>query len=175
MDSKAKLRSICKEKRKHIENKIEKEKTIAKKILNHEKVKKTNNILIYVSMDIEVATIELIKELFKLNKNIYVPKVIGKNIKFYKIDSLNELKISKLGILEPITNIEYTNNNDSVCIIPGLMFSKNNNRLGYGGGYYDRFLKNCNTYKIGICFKEFLVDNLEAEKHDIKMNEVITD
>ena len=55
------------------------------------------------------------------------------------------------------------------------MFDNQNNRLGYGGGYYDKYLQNKNLYKIGICFKEFLIDKLVVSKHDVKMNLIITD
>lgn len=174
MVSKTQLRKIYKNKRKEIKNKELKEKIITKKIINHEKIINSKNILIYVSKDFEVSTIEIIKELLNLNKNVYVPKVIGNIIKFYKIESLDELELSSLKILEPTSDKEFDNNQTSICIVPGLLFDKNNNRLGYGGGYYDRFLKSSNTYKIGICFKEFIVDRIETEEHDIKMNLVIT-
>ena len=85
---------------------------------------------------------------------------MDKNIEFYKVDSLKELKKSKYNILEPVSNIKYQNHSLGVAIIPGLLFDKNNNRLGYGGGYYDRFLKNKNIYKIAICFSEFIIDKI---------------
>ena len=71
--------------------------------------------------------------------------------------------------------LEYQYNTNSCIIVPGLLFDKNNNRLGYGGGYYDRFLANNNIYKIGICFSNFLVDKIIIDKNDIKMDEVITE
>ena len=175
MDSKNVLRSISKNKRKNILNKEFKEKIITTKILKDKKVINTKNILIYVSMKEEVSTKILIEELLKLKKNIFVPKVIGKEIKFYKIESLMELKISNLGILEPVGEIQYKGSKDAVCIVPGLLFDKFNNRLGYGGGYYDKFLSENEVYKIGICFKEFLIDKINVDKHDIKMNKVITE
>ena len=175
MVSKDELRIFTKNKRKEITNKIEKEIIITKKLLNHSKIKISKNILIYISTNDEVSTINLIKELFKLNKNVYAPRVIEKNINFYKINSLEELKLSKHKILEPISDIEYKFSLNSVCIVPGLLFDKLGNRLGYGGGYYDRFLSNNNIYKIGVCFSEFLIDKLDTLEHDIKMDEVITE
>lgn len=174
MVSKSNLRTIAKSNRKQIKNKELKENTITNKLLNHKRIINSNNILIYVSMKYEVSTFNLIKELLILNKNIFVPKVIDSIIKFYKINSIDELKLSNLNILEPITNIEYKYNNDTVCIIPGLMFDKFNNRLGYGGGYYDRFLSENNVYKIGICFNELLVEKINVDSYDVKMDEVIT-
>ena len=124
-------------------------------------------------MDLEVSTINLIQELLKLKKNIYAPKMIDKDIVFYKLNSLRELKLSKYNILEPTGDVSFINDNNSVCITPGLLFDKFNNRLGYGKGYYDRFFKENNIYKIGICFSTFIVDKINIEKHDIKMDEVI--
>ena len=173
--SKKSLRNYALSLRKEIINKKDLETRIINNVLNNKKVLESNNILIYVSLELEVDTRKLINELWNLNKNIYVPKVEGNIINFYKINSFQDLVIGSFGVLEPITNIIYRDDNISCCIIPGLLFDKNNNRLGYGGGYYDRFLENKNIYKIGICFSTFMVDNLITDKYDIKMDEVITE
>ena len=60
-------------------------------------------------------------------------------------------------------------------IVPGVIFDSNNNRMGFGKGYYDRFLKDKKCYKIGICFKEQITDNLPIDDYDIKMDEVVVD
>lgn len=173
--SKKSLRNYALSLRKEIINKKDLEIKIINNVLNNKKVLEANDILIYVSLDMEVDTKVLINKLWTLNKNIYVPKVEENIINFYKINSFNDLVIGSFGVLEPITNIIYKDNNNSCCIIPGLLFDRNNNRLGYGGGYYDKFLENRNIYKIGICFSTFLVDNLITDKYDIKMDEVITE
>lgn len=173
--SKKSLRNYALSLRKEIINKKDLEIKIINNVLNNKKVLEANDILIYVSLDMEVDTKVLINKLWTLNKNIYVPKVEENIINFYKINSFNDLVIGSFGVLEPITNIIYKDDNNSCCIIPGLLFDKNNNRLGYGKGYYDRFLENRNIYKIGICFSTFLVDNLVTDKYDIKMDEVITE
>lgn len=173
--SKKSLRNYALSLRKEIINKKDLETKIINNVLNNKKVLEANDILIYVSLDMEVDTKALINKLWKLNKNIYVPKVEGRIINFYKINSFDDLVIGSFGVLEPITNIIYKDDNNSCCIIPGLLFDKNNNRLGYGKGYYDKFLENRHIYKIGICFSTFLVDNLVTDKYDIKMDEVITE
>ena len=60
-------------------------------------------------------------------------------------------------------------------IIPGLAFDKDNNRLGYGMGYYDNYLKDKNVYKIGICYKEQIIDSIPVDNNDVKMDLVISD
>lgn len=175
VDSKNKLREIVKNRRKNIVDKEQKESIITYKILNNYNVLNCNNILVYISTHCEVSMINLINELFKLKKNVYVPKVIGKDMKFYKIESFDNLLKSSFGILEPINGVEYNYNLGDVVIVPGLLFDKYNNRIGYGGGYYDKFLKDKNMYKIGVCFREFYVEKIECESHDIKMDLVVTE
>ena len=173
--SKDKLRKQVLKKRLNIINKQSKEKIITERLLNNEKIINSQNILVYLSLANEVSTESLINNLYKLNKNIYAPKVVDKNIKFYKLNKDDKLLKGKYGIMEPTSNKELKSYENSVVIVPGLMFDKSGNRLGYGGGYYDRFLENKNIYKIGICFKEFLVGKLKSLNHDIKMDLIITD
>ena len=75
--------------------------------------------------------------------------------------------------MEPIGE-EYTGNIDLI-IVPGVIFDREKNRLGYGKGYYDRYLSNKDIYKIGICFSDQVIDLLPSESHDIKMNIIITE
>ena len=175
MDSKEELRQLAKKLRKNITNKELKEKLITKNLLNNKIIKNREDILVYISKDDEVNTINFIKELLRLKKNVYAPVVKGCEINFFKINSLNELKLSNLGILEPTTNCKFINKTNSVCIVPGLFFDKHNNRLGYGGGYYDRFFSKNDIYKIGICFSSFLLDEITTQEFDIKMDLVITE
>lgn len=173
--SKTNLRKYAISKRKEIKNKKILEEKIKNNFLNNQKIISSKNILIYVSKDEEVDTKEIIKELWKLNKNVFVPKVEGNIINFYLIKKFNDLEIGYYGILEPISHVKYQDNINTCIIVPGLLFDKNYNRLGYGGGYYDRFLTNKNIYKIGICFSTMIVDKIIVEKTDIKMDEIITE
>ena len=159
--------------RKKIIDKGAKEKQILVNILANEIVQKSENILLYLSLRDEVSTWNLLEELWKLGKNIYVPKVEDKNMEFYKISSKEELKIGKFNIFEPTTSLKYLNEKKDCIIVPGLLFDKFGNRLGYGKGYYDRYLEKKNLYKIGICFSTFLVDKINVLKHDIKMDLII--
>ena len=161
--------------RSQIPNKEVLETKIKEKILKNEKVLNASSILIYLSKKEEVDTFKMIEELWKLKKEVFVPKVEKHDIVFYKIESFRDLTLGKFNILEPNSIERYQDNSHSCAIIPGLLFDKYNNRLGYGGGYYDRFLSKHNIYKIGICFSSFLVDEIVTDVHDIKMNEVVTE
>lgn len=152
---------------------------IKNKILLNDRIIKTNDILIYSSYKSEVDTTYIIESLLD-NKNIYCPKVCGDEIVFYKINSLSDLKAGYQGILEPdVTNLAIFSDNieNAVCITPGCCFDISKNRLGYGKGFYDRFFNvHPNVYRIGICFKSQVYDDIiPCSINDIKMNEIITD
>lgn len=147
---------------------------ITKKVLSHPKIITSSTILIYMSYNNEVDTKEIINALLP-SKKIALPKVIDKEIKFYYINSLLELSPGYYGILEPITTNPVNNYDNTICITPGVCFSRDGYRLGYGGGYYDRFLSKHKVYTIGLCYKECLVDALPHESHDKQIDEIITD
>ena len=169
------LRKDVINKRKEIKNKEKLDSLIRNNLLKNKIVLNATDILVYLSKEDEVDTYKLIKELFKLNKNIYAPRVIDNYMEFYKLDSLDNLKLGKFNIYEPTSNIKFKNNVSSCMIVPGLLFDKSNNRLGYGGGYYDKYLSNLDIYKIGICYSCFLINKIDTENHDIKMDLVITE
>lgn len=173
--SKKKLRKESLFLRSQVRNKEVLERKIKEKILKNEKVLNSSSILIYVSKKEEVDTFKMIEEFWKLKKQVFVPKVEKHDIVFYKIESFKDLTMGRFHILEPNSKERYQDNSHSCAIIPGLLFDKDNNRLGYGGGYYDRFLSKHNIYKIGICFSSFLVDEIITNTNDIKMDEVITE
>lgn len=177
VNSKEELRKYALNKRKNILEKQEKDEIIKNKLSNTTYIKNSQDILIYVSKEFEVDTLEIIEDLLKLGKNIYVPRIDNKIMIFYKLNSLKELKFGYFNILEPTSNIKYLEKVgiNRCIIVPGLMFDKFNNRLGYGGGYYDKFLSNNNIFKIGICYSDFYVEKINVLSHDIKMNLVITD
>lgn len=171
--NKNELRKKYKEVRKNIYNKEELNNIIFNKVINNKKVLSCNTILIYVSFNDEVDTINIIKY-FLGKKKIAVPRIENNIMNFYYINSLNDLKEGYFNILEPTTNNKVKDYNNSICITPGICFDSNNYRVGYGKGYYDRFLSDKNIYTIGISYKDTIVKKIDTDKHDIKLNEVIT-
>ena len=167
------LRDKYKEIRKNIKNKEEIDKSIFNKIVNLEEYKQSDLILTYVSLKKEVDTIKLIKYSLEEGKRVAVPKCEGKDITFYYIYTLEDLEEGKFGILEPKTNELVNNFENSICIIPGIAFDKENNRLGYGKGFYDRFLESYKGMKIGLTYKECICDKIDIDENDMKMDKVI--
>ena len=160
--------------RDNLEERYSKSLIIKDKIMNLDIYKNSHNIAIYSSMRSEVDTKELIKESLERGMSVYLPKVINKKkMIFMLINHDTEYERNSYGVLEPIDGV--IGNSFDLMIIPGLAFDKDNNRLGYGMGYYDNYLNNNNTYKIGICYKEQIIDNIPVESNDIKMDLIISD
>jgi len=145
------------------------------KILKKEKITK-KIIGGYYPVNFEVDDLELLKKFEKNKFNISLP-VIKKNFQmdFYKWSFSDSLKINKYGIPEPETkNIVYPD----IILVPLVAFDKNLNRLGYGGGYYDRLIKKLSKkkkiMKIGLAFSFQKIDKVPINIYDQKLDYIIT-
>lgn len=158
--------------RKNITDKEKKSTIIVDKIINLDIYKKSHVIALYNSMTNEVDTSLLIENALQ-NKVVLLPRIINNEMKFIVINKNTKYENNKLGFKEPIGKIY--NDKIDLIIIPGIAFDRNLNRLGFGKGYYDKYLFNKDIYKIGICFDEQVLVSLPVDSHDIKMNLVITE
>lgn len=161
--------------RKQIKNKEDKSKNIVNKIINHQKYKEAKVIACYCSLKDEVCFDELIFHAWINGKVVVVPKVDGVTMDFYEIKNMEELEIKSFGIREPKHDLVFNKYKIDLFFVPGVTFDKKGNRMGYGKGYYDRYLSDLDVYKIGICFSEQMNDNIPVDKFDIKMDEIIVD
>ena len=133
---------------------------------------------IYLSnyLNNEVETDEIIKLLFKKNKRVYVPKIMGETLIHIEINKDTTYSKNQFSIREPSSTITSDPKIFDVVFIPLLAYDKYGERVGYGGGYYDRFLLNTkkNVIKVGLSFFEPVDKILNVEEHDIKLDYVIT-
>ena len=155
------------------EDKLKYDEEIFNRFINLKEYKNCKLVLTYVSLENEVDTLKLIEYSLKNKKKVAVPKCEKNIIKFYYIKSINELKKGCFGILEPKSNNEVYNFEESICIVPGICFDKEGNRIGYGRGYYDRFLKNYKGIKIGFTYNECICDKIDTNKYDIKVDKIL--
>lgn len=109
----------------------QKSKIIEEKILNLNCLKEYKNILVYINIGSEVITENIINILLKKGKNVYIPKIINNEMIFLKINSIKDLKIGRYNIPEP-QNGKIYNGEKALVIVPGLIFSKDKFRIGYG-------------------------------------------
>lgn len=171
MMNKDNLRKLMLERRKNILNKKELSTIIVNKLLDLDIYKNSRVIALYYSLCDEVDTKDLIIK--SLDKTVLLPKVINDKMIFIKINKDTKYNKSNLGVLEPLGK-EYLGNIDLI-IVPGVSFDRERNRLGFGKGYYDKYLKDKDIYKIGICFNKQLTDTLPIDDYDIKMDLIITE
>jgi len=173
---KSKLRKTILKIRKNINNKNIKIDFI--KIINLFKKEKIikKNIGGYYPVNFELDDLDILKEFEKKNFNISLPKV-KKNfdMDFYKWSFREPLKINKYGIPEPDSKMLVY---PDILLIPLVAFDKRLNRLGYGGGYYDRFIeklvKKKKVVKIGLALSSQKIDNVPINKYDQKLDYIVT-
>lgn len=152
---------------------------IFNELVNTDLYKKAVNIFIYISFSNEINTRNIIEKAFEDKKNVFIPKVYkdDKSMKAIKLNSFNELKKNSMGILEPMDDSNFIEKeNIDLIIVPGVVFDNECNRIGYGGGYYDRYLEDIKSKgnKIALAYDLQIVDEIECESHDIKVDYIIT-
>ncbi|MBQ6708443.1 MAG: 5-formyltetrahydrofolate cyclo-ligase [Clostridia bacterium] len=179
---KKELREKCKKIRIGMtaEHKERLDRKIANKLLNMWIYREAETLFLYVSKDIEVDTFFIISESLKRGKRVAVPRCVEgtRNMDFYLINSLDDLEEGSFGVLEPKTQVceKLTDFSKGLCIVPALAFDKLGYRLGYGKGYYDRFLSNFKATTVGICYNSCVQEkNLLHGKFDRRVKYLITE
>lgn len=136
-----------------------------------------NTLYCYVSYNQEVMTKPILELALEAGKRVAVPKVLGKEMEFIYLNSLDELTSGYQGIEEP-TGEEIASEKEVLMILPGLAFDENGNRVGYGGGFYDRYLdkyKQTHFTKLAVAFDFQVMDCLEMEACDKQVDVILTE
>ena len=155
---------------------IEKSKKIENTLFNLQKYKNSKIIMFFVSFNSEVHTHDMIKQALN-NKIVVIPKVMHKEIEpSIIIDFDNLVPSGNFGILEPIEAMKISNKNIDLILVPGIAFDEEGHRIGYGFGYYDKFLRKVpKAVKIGLAFDFQVVDKIPREMHDVPVDLIITE
>lgn len=134
----------------------------------------------YVSKPIEVDTIKLIRSVLDSGRRVTIPLCFPETcgMKFYEIHSLEKLAVGAYGVLEPDPDdsgpaVESSEN--SICIVPGFSFDSQGYRLGYGKGYYDRFLSEFKGTTVGFCYAGCVKLDLPHGYYDRPVDILITE
>lgn len=167
MQDKTHLRTIFKEKRKTIDTAIV-SREICQKIRTAEFYKKARNVMLFYPLKYEINLLELLRD----DKNFYLPVVDKENLLVCPYDEQTPMKKSALNIPEPCTSPVNPDILD-VIFVPALAADRRNFRLGYGGGYYDRFLKRSRALSVTVICNEFLVEKLPNDEFDKKTDLII--
>lgn len=134
-----------------------------------------SGVFTYVSTDIEVDTHRLLEWCFSHGKPVAVPVSGDSELVFYGVGSFGELAPGRFGIMEPVNrSTPAVPDSRSLCIVPALQCSKDGYRIGYGRGYYDRYLADFPGRSLVICYSGF-IGNVPTEPHDRRADMLITD
>ena len=152
---------------------------IYNKLITSDLYKKSNNIFVYLSFGSEIETKNIINKAIEDKKKVYIPKIYkeDKSMKAIRLKSFNDLKENSMGVLEPIDDSNYINKKDiDLILVPGVVFDFNGNRIGYGGGYYDRYLKDIQEIrnKLVLAYDFQIIDSINPESHDVVFDYIIT-
>jgi len=154
---------------------IEKSRKIKGNLSNLDYYKKSKTIMFFVSFNSEVDTHDMIRDALK-NKPVVVPKVAHHEIEPSLIIDFDNLIPGKFGVLEPIETMKIAYKNINLVLVPGIVFDKEGHRIGYGFGYYDKFLKKVpKAIKIGLAFDFQVVDKIPKETHDVPVDLIVTE
>ena len=128
----------------------------------------------YLPYNQEVRTEELILQALEEGKKVAVPKVYGEEMRFIYISDLEDIEPGAFGIPEPVADEPVADDPTALVLMPGIAFTEEGGRIGYGGGFYDRFLaKEPNHPTVALCYDFQMVEELPTEEFDIPVDLVI--
>ncbi len=155
-------------------------KNITDALLKMEQIQQAENILCFAGYKSEVSTTELIVSLLNRDKRVFLPRVDGDEMEFYRIQGLQDFEEGYKGILEP--SMACTEvfrgpvSKETVMLMPGAVFAKDGSRIGYGKGFYDRYLaKHDIMNRIALCFSSQLLESIPSDAHDKKASVIVTE
>lgn len=154
---------------------------ITERILGHQWYYLSDVVLGFAGYGSEINTDEILTESLRSGKKLYLPRIEGDEMHFYRVHNLSELQIGYKGIREPKGDSErYVYEADkavrTLMLMPGVAFDMLRNRMGYGKGFYDRFLEDkpeLQLRTIGIGHKCQMVEEVPCDEHDVKPYQVI--
>ncbi|MBO2527498.1 MAG: 5-formyltetrahydrofolate cyclo-ligase [Clostridiales bacterium] len=146
---------------------------LAQQLFAHPLYCAAKTLYVYLSANQEVRTDTIIRQARKDGKRVAVPKVFGKELRFFYLDEDTRLETGSFGIAEPVDGQE-ADDRTALVLLPGLAFDRDGHRIGYGGGYYDRFLaRQPHHPTVALCYGFQLLDRLPTESHDIPADAVL--
>ncbi len=159
----------------------EKSSIIAEKVLKTPEYEEADNILLYADYRHEVMTREIFDDALLLKKKVYFPKCSEDgSMEFYQVISVKQLESGYKGIKEPVVEEAYhfcfDGREDTLIIVPGVAFDMQGYRVGYGKGFYDRFLQDKRQMTVmGLCFAGQIVEEIPHDRYDIRMDKIVTE
>ena len=175
MDKKELRRTIRERKRAMTEEEIvSRSEALGVLFAQSEAYKAAKTIYGYLPYNQEVRTVPMLEQALKDGKRVAVPKVYGDEMKFLYLDDLTQVAKGYAGIPEPIADEPVADDETALVLMPGLAFDPQGHRIGYGGGFYDKFLAaEPNHPTLALCYEFQMLPELHTEEHDIPVDTVL--
>lgn len=149
-------------------------RSLCEKFLKSDDYRRCTCLYGYLPYNQEVRTWPILHQALADGKQVAVPKVYGDEMKFIYLTDLTQVAAGYAGIPEPIADGPVAEQQDALVLMPGLAFDPQGHRIGYGGGFYDKFLSREPGHPtVALCYEFQMVDHLETEQFDIPVNTVI--
>ena len=175
MDKKQLRRMIRERKRAMTEAEIQsRSEALAQLLYASEAYRNAKTIYGYLPYNQEVRTVPMLEQALRDGKRVAVPKVFGDEMKFLYLQDLTQVAKGYAGIPEPIADEPVAEDKTALVLMPGPAFDPQGHRIGYGGGFYDKFLAaEPNHPTLALCYEFQLLPKLETEEHDIPVDVVL--
>lgn len=154
---------------------FEESEEIARRLFNSDIYKSAKRVFSYYSINNEVDTRDINRIILKDKKKLALPVCIDDyNLEFHQIDDLTQVERGVLNIPIPKKKNKIVPQSYDIMLMPGILFSKTGYRIGYGKGYYDRYLSDKKIFKIGLTYDNLLIDDINHSEFDVKADYIIT-
>lgn len=175
MDKKALRRAIREQKRAMTEAEIvSRSEKLGELFVNTEVYRTAKTLYGYLPYNQEVRTVPMLQQALRDGKKVAVPKIYGDTMKFLYLDDLSRVEKNEMGIPEPVDDTPVADDPTALVLMPGVAFTRKGDRMGYGGGFYDRFLaEEPNHPTLALCYEFQIVESLPTEEFDIPVDTVL--
>lgn len=152
----------------------EKSDALAVQLFATEQYRRAESLYGYLPYNQEVRTVAILEQALRDGKRVAVPKCYEDEMRFIWMDDLSRVEKGYAGIPEPIADGPVADDETALVLMPGMAFDMEGHRIGYGGGFYDKFLaRERNHPTVALCYDFQVVDHLETEEFDIPVDKVL--
>lgn len=153
---------------------VEKSKRLKEQFCDCEQYRASKTVYGYMPYNQEVRTVPILEQALADDKKVAVPKVYGDTMRFIYLSDLTAVENSDMGIPEPIADVPVADDPTALVLMPGVAFDKEGHRIGYGGGFYDKFLaQEPNHPTVALCYDFQVLPQLETEEFDVPVDLVL--
>ena len=153
---------------------VSRSQALGEKFLASEAYRSAKTVYGYMPYNQEVRTVAMLEQALRDGKRVAIPKCYGEEMRFIYMTDLSQVEKGYAGIPEPVADGPIADDPTALVLMPGLAFDPQGHRIGYGGGFYDRFLANePNHPTLALCYEFQMLPHLETEAFDIPVDTVI--